>query len=88
MKSYQKFFLYQNKFIQPYIDLALNILDGVAYLASLLFVISVVISFGYDITTVQEVLISKIYRTVWWIFLIDILAHLLLNYNDTKREYK
>lgn len=88
MKAYQKFILYRNKFIKPRVDLGLKVLDVISYLASLLFIVSVVVSFGYDTTLSQDLILNKIYKAVWWIFMIDILSHILLSYRDTKRDYK
>ncbi len=88
MKRHEKFLLYKNKFIKPQVDLGLKVLDIISYLASIAFIISVIVSFGYNMNEVQETVILKIYRAVWWIFLINISMHFLLSYSDTKKEYK
>ena len=36
MKLYHKFFLYQNKWIHPYIRVALGVMTALTYLASIL----------------------------------------------------
>lgn len=88
MKIYNKFLLYQNKLLQPHIELALRILKGVVYAASLLLILTVVYRYGYDISASQLRLIHSIYKTVWVLFITDMFGHFFLSYRDTKREFK
>lgn len=42
MKLYHKFFLYQNKWIHPYIRVALGVMTALTYLASILLIVGLV----------------------------------------------
>ena len=46
MKLYHKFFLYQNKWIHPYIRVALGVMTALTYLASILLIVGLVYHFG------------------------------------------
>lgn len=88
MKAYEKFLLYRNRFVAPKIDLGLRILNGVAFLLSLLFIIATIFSFGYDLTAVQQYTVSTIGEITWWVFLLQILLPLFITYQDVKRDYR
>ena len=88
MKIYNKFLLYQNKLLQPYIELSLRVFEVLTYLASLLLILTVVYRYGYDVSPEQLQVINGIYKGVWILFLTDVFAHFLLSYSDTKKEYK
>ena len=88
MKIYHKFLLYQNKLLRPYVDVSLKIVEALTYVASLIFILTIVYRYGYDVTSEQLHTISLIYKSVWILFLIDFFLHIFLSYSDTKREYK
>ena len=88
MKIYNKFLLYQNKLLRPYIELSLRVFEVLTYLASLLLILTVVYRYGYDVSPEQLQVINGIYKGVWILFLTDVFAHFLLSYSDTKKEYK
>ena len=88
MKIYNKLLLYQNKLIQPYIELALHLLKGVVYVASILLILTVIYRYGYEITPDQLQVIHGIYGSIWVLFILDMIAHFLLSDRDTKREFK
>jgi len=88
MKIYHKFLLYQNKLLRPYVDVSLKIVEALTYVASLIFILTIVYRYGYDVTSEQLHTISLIYKSVWILFLIDFFLHVFLSYSDTKREYK
>lgn len=87
MKAYEKFILYQNKFIRPYLDLSLKIIDILSFLVSIIFMIAVVMSYGYDMTLEQKETVTLVYRITWWFFIVDIILHLILNYQSTRQRY-
>lgn len=88
MKIYNKFLLFQNKLLLPYIDLGLRVLEILSYLASVVFIMSFVYRYGYDVTPEDVVLIKKVYRGVWVIFILDILLHFLFSYHEVRKQYK
>lgn len=49
MKLYHKFFLYQNKWIHPYIRVALGVMTALTYLASILLIVGLVYEHGFTI---------------------------------------
>ena len=42
MKIYHKFFLYQNKLLQPYVRLLLRLMAIITYLASIMLIVGVI----------------------------------------------
>lgn len=88
MKIYHKYFLYQNKWIHPYIHLILGGVTYIAYLASILLIVGVVYEHGFTISEQEASQLQTLYRFVWGVFLTEVTLHILLEYRDTKRIYK
>lgn len=88
MKIYNKFLLFQNKLLLPYIDLGLRILEVLSYVASVLFILSFIYRYGYDVSEQDMVLIKHVYTGVWIVFILDIVLHFLLSYSDIRKQYK
>lgn len=88
MKIYHKFFLYQNKLLQPYIRLLLRLMAAVTYLASILLIIGVVYEHGFALSLSEVENVHQVYKAVWIIFLIDVTLHILLEYRDTKKNFR
>lgn len=88
MKPYHKFLLYQNKLLKPYIRLLLNVLTGISYLASLLFVLGVVYEYGFTLSFKELVWVETIYKVTWSVFLVDVTAHFLLQHLTAERSYR
>lgn len=88
MKIYHKYFLYQNKWIHPYIRMILGAVTYIAYLASILLIVGVVYEHGFTISPQEASQLQTLYRFVWGIFLTEVTLHILLEYRDTKRIYK
>lgn len=53
MKLYHKFFLYQNKWIHPYIRVALGVMTVLTYLASILLIVGLVYEHGFTISAAE-----------------------------------
>ncbi|MDO4164762.1 MAG: potassium transporter TrkG [Bacteroides sp.] len=87
MKIYHKFLLYQNKWIYPYVRIALGVMTFITYLASILLIVGVVYEHGFTITPEESARLGQVYHGVWIVFLIDVTLHILLTYKDTKRTY-
>lgn len=88
MKIYHKYFLYQNKWIHPYVKLILDGVTYIAYLASILLIVGVVYEHGFTISEHEASQLQTLYRFVWGVFLSEVSLHILLEYRDTKRIYK
>lgn len=88
MKIYHKFLLYQNKLLKPYIRVLLGLVEVLTYLASLLLIVSVVYEHGFPLSPNEIAGLSSIYKAVWIIFLIDVSLHVILEYRDTKKNYR
>ncbi|MFV0545995.1 MAG: TrkH family potassium uptake protein [Bacteroides sp.] len=88
MKTYHKFFLYQNKLLRPYLRLLLNGVTALSYLASILFIVGIVYEYGFPLTEVEQTKINTLYHVVWLFFLMDVSTHLLLDYQETKKTYR
>ena len=50
MKIYHKFLLYQNKWIYPYVRVALRVMTTLTYLASILLIVGLVYEHGFRIS--------------------------------------
>ena len=87
MKFDQKFLLYQNKWIFPYLHKIVKVIEVVTHLASLLLIIGVVTEHGFILDTYHLHSISRLYHAVWIIYLINITSHILLDYKDTKAVF-
>lgn len=87
MKIYHKFLLYQNKWISPYIRVALGIMTFLTYLASVLLIMGVVYEHGFSISPVEVHHLRNLYHSVWVIYLIDISLHLGLGRKDARQAF-
>lgn len=87
MKLYHKFFLYQNKWIHPYIRVALGVMTALTYLASILLIVGLVYEHGFTISATEAHQLQRLYHGVWIVFLVDISLHILLEYKDTRQTF-
>lgn len=88
MKIYHKILLYQNKLLQPYVRVLLRLIAAFTYVASLLLIVGVVYEHGFPLSSVDVEHLKILYKAVWIIFLIDVTLHFLLEYRDTKKNYR
>lgn len=88
MKLFQKALLFQNRWIQPYIRILLGILDAITYLTSIGMIVGVIYEHGFHITSDVVIQLSSLYKAVWIIFLLDTSAHILLEYRDTRKNFR
>ena len=88
MKIYHKFFLYQNKLLQPYVRLLLRLMAIITYLASITLIVVTIYEHGFTLSAHEVTKIHLLYKTVWIIFLIDVTLHILLEYRDTKKNFR
>lgn len=88
MKIYHKFLLYQNKLLGPYVRFLLRLLQVLTYLASTALIAGVIYEHGFTLSMVELGKVHKLYHTVWIIYLLDVTLHLLLEYQNTKRQYR
>ena len=63
MKLYHKFFLYQNKWIHPYIRVALGVMTALTYLASILLIAGLVYEHGFTISAAEAHQLQPVYYT-------------------------
>lgn len=62
MKLYHKFFLYQNKWIHPYIRVALGVMTALTYLASILLIVGLVYEHGFTISAAEAHQLQRLYH--------------------------
>ena len=87
MKIYHKFLLYQNKWIYPYVRVALRVMTTLTYLASILLIVGLVYEHGFRISAAEAHQLQRLYHGVWIVFLADISLHIALEYKDTRRTF-
>ena len=88
MKLYHKLLLYKNKTLQAYVRFVLRLLAVFTTLSSILFIGAVIYQHGFHLTKEDVERLHLIYKVVWIIFLIEVSAHLLFEYQEAKRKYK
>lgn len=88
MKIYHKFFLYQNKLLQPYIRVLLGLIAALTYLASLLMIVGLVYEHGFMLDEGDVAKLHILYKWVWIVFLIDVALRVLLEYRQTKKNFR
>lgn len=88
MKLYHKAFLYQNKWIHPYIHIILSLIDAITFLAAIVLIVGVVYEHGFVLSLTALEHLAVLYKTVWIIFLINTTSHILLEYRGTKKKYR
>ena len=87
MKIYHKFLLYQNKWIHPYIRVALGVMTTLTYLASILLIVGLVYEHGFTISVAEAHQLQRLYHGVWIVFLSDISLRIALEYKDTRQTF-
>ncbi|MGL4518585.1 MAG: potassium transporter TrkG [Phocaeicola sp.] len=88
MKDFDRFYLYRNRLVTPYLLRLLAIIDTVTTLGSLFFLAALVYQYGYPLTEASSATIYLIYRVVWVLFLLNISLHGLFKglYEPTVRN--
>ncbi|MCR5574045.1 MAG: potassium transporter [Bacteroidaceae bacterium] len=84
--SDNKFLLYRNRWIYPYIKFLLGGIRLLAFAASVVVLLAVVYEHGFVISVSDMQTLSLVYRTVWIVFLVDLLSRLMLRYGNTRHE--
>ena len=87
MKIYHKFLLYQNKWIHPYVRVALGVMTTLTYLASILLIVGLVYEHGFTISVAEAHQLQRLYHGVWIVFLSDISLRIALEYKDTRQTF-
>ena len=87
MKIYHKFLLYQNKWIHPYVRVALGVMTILTYLASILLIVGLVYEHGFTISVAEAHQLQRLYHGVWIVFLSDISLRIALEYKDTRQTF-
>ena len=88
MKLYHKYFLYQNKLLQPYIRSFLAATAVITYVASIAFLCALIYQYGFELTPETAGKLNTLYKAVWIVFLADMSLHWLLEYADTRKKYR
>ena len=88
MKLYHKYFLYQNKLLQPYIRSFLAASAVITYVASIAFLCALIYQYGFELTPETADKLNTLYKAVWIVFLADMSLHWLLEYADTRKKYR
>jgi Trk-type K+ transport system membrane component len=66
----------------------LRLIDAITYFASLLLIAGVIYEHGFRISFEDISYLNALYKGVWIVFLISVTSHLLLEYRDTKKNFK
>ena len=88
MKLYHKYFLYQNKLLQPYIRSFLAATEVITYVASIAFLCALIYQYGFELTPETADKLNTLYKAVWIVLLADMSLHWLLEYADTRKKYR
>ena len=74
----ERYTLYHEKYVEPYIDQTLKVISFIAHLASVFMIVTSVLEFGFQLTDEQMGHVNWLYFWVWIIYLLDRGSHLLL----------
>lgn len=74
----ERYTLYHEKYVEPYIDQTLKAISFIAHLASVFMIVTSVLEFGFHLTDEQMGHVNWLYFWVWMIYLLDRGSHLLL----------
>lgn len=74
----ERYTLYHEKYVEPYIDQTLKAISFIAHLASVFMIVTSVLEFGFQLTDEQMGHVNWLYFWVWMIYLLDRGSHLLL----------
>jgi len=88
MKIYHKYFLYQNKLLQPYISKLLRVFAFFTYISSIVFLLSLIVEHGFLVSLGDMLLIMTLRRLVWAIFFWYFTLSILLQYNRCRQTFK
>lgn len=78
MEPLHKLFIYRKKLVKPYIERLLKWMDGITYMMSALFILTLVYEHGFLISFEEMEMINTLYHFVWIVFLVDISLHLFI----------
>ena len=73
-----RYTLYHEKYVDPYINRALRIVSFIAHLASVFMIATSILEFGFHLTDAQMGHVNWLYFWVWIIYLVDRGSHLIL----------
>ena len=79
--------MYQNKWIHPYVRVALGVMTTLTYLASILLIVGLVYEHGFTISVAEAHQLQRLYHGVWIVFLSDISLRIALEYKDTRQTF-
>ena len=87
MKLYHKYLLYQSKWLEPYINLGINLMSWITYLASLLYILAVVYEHGFTLSPQELAHVQALKTAVWIIFLLDLTLQLMLERSRSRHAF-
>lgn len=73
-------FLFQNRYIKPYISIAYRVVNILMVLAALLVVAAVVYRYGFNISPKESIAIGELYRVLVRFFMITMPVRIVLGY--------
>lgn len=87
MKIFHKLLFYQHKWLHPRLQMVLNGVTYVAYIASILLILGVIYEYGFSISKEEVAKLHHLYGWVWGVFLIEITLRLLIEYKGGKQRF-
>lgn len=73
-----RYTLYHEKYVDPYINKALKVISFIAHLASVFMIVTSILEFGFHLSDDQMGRVNWLYFWVWITYLIDRCSHLIL----------
>ena len=84
--SDNKYLLYRHRWIYPYVKLLLGVIRSLSVVASLVLLVAFVYEHGFVISPTDGQMLAQVYHGVWVVFLVDIISHLLLRFDNTRHQ--
>ncbi|MFR9496614.1 MAG: potassium transporter TrkG [Rikenellaceae bacterium] len=88
MSLLNKLFIYRKRLVMPYVLRLLRFLDVACYLMSLLFLIALIYEHGFRISPHELEWIHGAYDFTWFTFILSSIAHITLDFRQTRLKYK
>lgn len=88
MKNINKLLLYRKKFIDPYIQKLLKLVNGITYIMAVLFIVGQIFEHGFNISDEEQIIINMIYQVTWCSFILNSLLNIIFNFSEVKVGYR
>ena len=88
MINWDKFILFRKKIFGPYIKVFSVGLEIISSIISLIFLTSLILQYGFNLSPSTTKNINFIYDLTWIIYLINVTYYIIIGFNDVRNKHK